>query len=106
MSEMIDPLNTMAVNSDAAVLRKDREVLDLIVKEINFSKEKRLFNRYIDEKGTESYLRQLKHKEATNPIKTVDARELRQKLIGRHLLDEESRERLLDYSVLRDFLYE
>lgn len=45
---MIDPLNSMAVNTDAARLRKDREVLDLIVKEINFSKEKRLFNRFID----------------------------------------------------------
>ena len=30
----------------------------------------------------------------------VDAREFRKKLIGKHLLDEESRERLLDYSVL------
>ena len=86
MSEMIDPLNSMAVNTDAARLRKDREVLDLIVKEINFSKEKRLFNRFIDEKNTDSYMRQLKLKNE-NPLKSIDARDLRQKLIGRHLLD-------------------
>lgn len=83
---MIDPLNSMAVNTDAARLRKDREVLDLIVKEINFSKEKRLFNRFIDEKNTDSYMRQLKLKNE-NPLKSIDARDLRQKLIGRHLLD-------------------
>lgn len=76
----------MAVNTDAARLRKDREVLDLIVKEINFSKEKRLFNRFIDEKNTDSYMRQLKLKNE-NPLKSIDARDLRQKLIGRHLLD-------------------
>lgn len=72
MAELIDPLNCMSASSDAAKMRKDREVLSLIVKEINFSKEKRLFNRYIDDKNTDMYLRQLKHTPA--PFKSVDAR--------------------------------